>query len=89
LIEAEAADFLARRVLLERGDELPDDLLRWHEQKGAIDSPFGVADADTVADLEGIRPQVEDLRQTQGTNGSCQTEKPSARCSWKTIFQSS
>ena len=44
---------------------LPDDLLRRHEQEGAVDSPLCITDADVVGHLERIGTQVEDLGQAQ------------------------
>ena len=59
LVEAEAADLLARRELLERGEELPDVLLRRHEQEEAVDPPLPVLPA-VLGVLERIGAQVED-----------------------------
>src|SRR5262245_13248327 len=42
LVEAEAADFLARREFLERHQELPDVLLRRHEEEEAVRPPAPV-----------------------------------------------
>src|SRR5262249_26028091 len=64
-VEAEAADLLARREFLERSQELPDVLLRRHEQEGSVDSPVSVVHADDVSLLERVRAQVEDLGKAQ------------------------
>ena len=65
LVEREAADLLARREFLERRQELPDVLLRRHEQEDVLDPPLLVAHAIVVGRLERIGAQVEDLRQAQ------------------------
>ena len=64
-IEAEAAGPLARRELLEGGQELPDVLLRRHEHEGALDAPASIVHAVMVRTLEGVRAQVEELREAQ------------------------
>ena len=64
-IQRESADLLARREFLERGEELPDVLLRRHEQEDVIDPPAVPVHAFVVADLERIGAQVEELREAQ------------------------
>ena len=64
-IDAEAARLLAGRELLEGGKELSDVLLRRHEQEGALYAPTLVIHALVVGGLEGVRAQVEELREAQ------------------------
>src|SRR5688572_223953 len=59
LIEAEAADFLARRKLPERTQELPDISLRGNQQEHTFSHPTFIAHAMLVSRLEGVRADVE------------------------------
>jgi len=85
LVEREAAGFLARREFLERAEELSDVCLcgtntkKWSMRHSG--SLWSCRHAQTD------RAQVEELGRRSVTNGSCQTSKPSARCSAKTTFQ--
>src|SRR5260370_31211542 len=69
VVEGKTTRFLARREFLERGEELSDALLRWHQDEGVIDPPPAVINALVVGRLEGIRAQVEQFRETQRHEG--------------------
>ena len=59
LIEREAADLLARRELLERGDVFPDVFLRRHEQERAVSPPVAVVHGNMIGLFEWIGAEVE------------------------------
>ena len=65
-IDAEAPRLLARREFLEGGEELTNILLRRYEQEDALHAPTFIVHAFMVRGLEGIRAQVEELREAQG-----------------------
>ena len=67
LVEREAADFLARRVFLERGEELPDDLLRRHELR--------VRDSASVLQTVDCRQPLYGGNTTTSANGQVSLRK--------------
>ena len=64
-IQRESSDLLAGREFPERADELPDVLLRGHEQENVLDPPTVPVHTLLVPDLEWVGSQVEDLWRTQ------------------------
>src|SRR6185436_15388662 len=64
-VQAEAARLLARRELLERGEELADDVLRGDADEGVIEPPIVVRVRRDISPFERISPQIKELRKPQ------------------------
>src|SRR5688572_20636873 len=62
-VQAEAAGLLARRELLEGGEELADDVLSRDADEGVVEPPVVVRIRRDVCPLERIGSQVEQLRE--------------------------
>src|SRR5262245_24556074 len=69
LVNAKSSSFLTRREFLERLEELADDLLRGHTDKGVVEPPVVVRVRRDVGPLVGIRSQIEEFRKAQGGEG--------------------
>src|SRR5262245_56953586 len=66
LVNAEAAGPLAGWELLERLEELPDDLLRGDADEGVVEPPVVVRVRRNVGSLIWVHPQIVELRKTHG-----------------------
>src|SRR5262245_19919130 len=64
-VQAEAASPLARRELLERGEEVAYDVLRRHTDVGMVHPPVVVRVRRDVRPFVRIGPHVEELRKPQ------------------------
>src|SRR6516162_5451537 len=68
-VEVEAGGLLALRVVPEGLQEFPDKGLRRHQHKDVIDKPVVVGYRRDVGALEGIGPEIEQLRHTKRNKG--------------------
>src|SRR5215813_13761278 len=66
LVNGEARRLLTRRVFFECGQELGNDLLRWHHQENVVHHPIPVGVRGDFGPLVGVGAQVEKLRETEG-----------------------
>jgi hypothetical protein len=69
LIQAEARGLLARRELLEGGQEVADVGLGRHQQVGPVEQPVVVGVGGDLSALVGVAAQVEDERHAQRHEG--------------------
>src|SRR4030095_9648119 len=65
VVNRKAAGVLARRARLERGQELPDVLLRGHEHERVVNPPVSIVYAFMVGGLERIGAQIEKFGEPQ------------------------
>src|SRR5262245_4106097 len=65
LVNGEARCLLTRRVFFECGQELANDLLRWHEQENVVHHPIPVGVRGDFGPLVGVGAQVEELREAE------------------------